>query len=183
MALVLGFVGPIASGKDAAVDYIKQKTQAEVFGFSDVLKEILALMYLTPDRDHLTKLSEIVRDAFGDDVLAKTILAKVNDAKSAVVGVEGIRRWADIETLSQNPNFHLISIEVDPKIRYERITKRTEKPDDKGKTWEEFLADNQKSTELAIQDVAAKAEFHVDNGGTMENLYKQLDEILEKLQG
>lgn len=181
MALVVGFVGPIASGKDAAVDYIKQKMGAEVFGFSDVLKEILALLYLPADRDHLTKLSEIVREAFGDDVLAKTIVAKVNDAKSSVVAVEGIRRPADIANLSQHPNFHLISIEVDPKIRYERITKRTEKPDDKGKTWEEFLADNQKSTELAIQEVAATAEFHVDNSGTMEDLYKQLDEIIEKL--
>lgn len=181
MALVLGFVGPIASGKDAAVNYIKQKMGAEVFGFSDVLKEILALMYLPADRDHLTKLSEILREAFGNDILAKNIVTKVNNAKASVVAVEGIRRSADIVNLRQHPNFHLISIEADPKIRYERLIKRTEKPDDKGKTWEEFLADNQKSTELAIQEVAATAEFHVDNSGTMENLYKQLDEIIDKL--
>ncbi len=178
MALIMGFVGPIASGKDAAVDYIKQKMGAEVFGFSEVLKDILQLLYLPADRDKLIKLSEILRGAFGDDILSKVIVARANNAKSAVVAIEGIRRWADIEILKDDPNFHLISIETDPRIRYERITKRSEKPDDQNKTWEEFLADNQRSTEVAIQELADKAEFHVDNSGTMEDLYKQLDEVM-----
>ncbi|HOX97217.1 MAG TPA: hypothetical protein PL066_02600, partial [bacterium] len=112
MALIMGFVGPIASGKDAAVDYIKQKMGAEVFGFSEVLKDILQLLYLPADRDKLIKLSEILRGAFGDDILSKVIVARANNAKSAVVAIEGIRRWADIEILKDDPNFHLISIET-----------------------------------------------------------------------
>jgi dephospho-CoA kinase len=181
MALIVGFVGPIASGKDAAVAYLRDKYQAEIFGFSEVLKDILELLYLSADRDKLIKLSEILRGAFGDDILAQVIVAKANNAKSLVVAIDGIRRWADIEILKSNPNFHLISIETDPRIRYERIVKRSEKPDDQNKTWEEFLADNQRSTEVAIQELADKAEFHVDNSETMEDLYKQLDEIIARL--
>ncbi len=78
------------------------------------------------------------------------------------------------------PGFKIIYIDTDIKTRYDRLIQRNEKPDDRTKTYEQFLADEQRPTELSIDEVAREANYVITNNGTLEELYTQIDTIVQQ---
>lgn len=178
--IVLGFVGLIASGKGTAAKYLQEKYSADTFRFSTMLRDLCDRVYLEKSRDNLIKMSEAIRQTFGEDTMSKVISEDAKNAKKDIIVVEGIRRMADIEYLSKLPNFILVEIFAEPTRRWERLTKRGENPDDNTKTYEQFLADHNRSAEISTPEVAKHATEHIDNNGSEGELDRQLDELIEK---
>lgn len=178
--IIFGFAGPMSSGKDTAANYLAKKYAGVNYSFSTMLKDVLERYHLEFNRDNLIKISEAMRERFGEDILAKTIAEDVKNDQNKIISISNVRRLADIKFLSDIPGFVLIAIDAEPKIRYERLVKRAEKSDDVNKTYEQFLADQQRSTETTIPEVMSKAQETINNDGTLENLYSQLDELIKK---
>ncbi|MBT5337948.1 AAA family ATPase [Candidatus Falkowbacteria bacterium] len=179
--LIIGFVGEIASGKGEASDYITKKHQTGYFRFSTIIREVLKRLHLEESRETMQRISLVLRENFGQDLFAKVIAKDAENDPHQIVCVDGIRRTPDIKYLRELPNFHLINIQTEEKIRFERIIRRAENPDDKNKTFQEFQKDQQGETELTIREVAKQANFIVNNNGTFEELYSQLDDLITKL--
>ncbi len=180
--IIFGFVGPIASGKGTVCQYLKDKHEAEIFRFSTMLRDVLDRFYIEQSRENMQAASSALRQTFGDDLMSKTIAKDVATAKSQIVGVDGVRRLPDIKYLREVPGFYLVEINADQKIRFERITKRDENADDTTKTFEQFQADEQREAEQQIKTVAQTADFHINNDGTLDDLYRQIEEILDKVK-
>ncbi len=178
--IILGFVGELSGGKGTACAYLKEKYNAPSYRFSTILRDVLNRLYLEINRPNLQELSRILRETFGQDTLAKVIASDVKNDTSEIITVDGIRRLADIKYLKEIPGFHLIYLTADQKIRYERMTKRGENSDDNTKTFEEFQKDEQAEAELEIKETATSADFTINNDGTPEELYSQLEEILKE---
>jgi len=176
--IIIGFTGPIASGKEVAKKYLEEKYGANSHRFSTMLRDILNRLYIPLTRTNLQDISTTIRGCFGDDTMANVISEDVKNDNHDIVVVEGIRRLADIGALMALPNFFLISIEADSKIRYQRLIKRNENDGDSLKTYEDFLADHQKETETQIESVMAAAKFHLNNDGSLEDLYNQIEKII-----
>jgi len=130
----------------------------------------------------MQNLSFDLRKRFGSDILARVIAEDVKNDPHNIVVIDGVRRLADISRLTELSNFHLISINASPEIRYERMKLRNENAGDADKTFEEFLEDDRREAELQIPEVMAAASFNLDNNGTLEELYSQIDKILEEIQ-
>ncbi|HNU81256.1 MAG TPA: AAA family ATPase [bacterium] len=180
--LVLGFVGKLASGKAVCQKYISEKYNAGSARFSTALRDILNRLYLPISRENMQNLSFDLRKRFGSDILARVIAEDVKNDPHNIVVIDGVRRLADISRLTELSNFHLISINASPEIRYERMKLRNENAGDADKTFEEFLEDDRREAELQIPEVMAAASFNLDNNGTLEELYSQIDKILEEIQ-
>ncbi len=179
--IILGFVGPLAAGKGTTCQYLKEKYNANAYRFSTVLRDVLDRLYLEQNRKNLQYISLILRKAFGDDLLALAIAKDVENDNSSFISIDGIRREPDIKYLKELPKFHLIYITADQKIRYERIIKRVENTDDSKKTFEQFKKDEKRETERQIKQVAKLAKFTINNNGTFEQLYQQIEDILKKI--
>ncbi|HLC89895.1 MAG TPA: AAA family ATPase [Patescibacteria group bacterium] len=179
--IIFGFVGPIASGKGTVCQYLKENHQAAIYKFSTPLRDILARIYQEINRDNLQNLSSALRQSFGDDLLALTITNDIKNEKNNLIAIDGVRREPDIKYLKEIPGFYLIEINSEQKTRWERITKRGENSDDNQKTFAEFQADEQKEAERQIKEVAKLAKFKVDNNGTRDELYRQVEEILKNI--
>jgi dephospho-CoA kinase len=110
--------------------------------------------------------------------MARVIAEDVKNDPTDVVIVEGIRRLADIATLKDLPNFYLVSVDAAPELRYQRLVKRNENIGDADKTFEQFLADQEREAEIEIPVVMAQAKYHLNNNGTLAELYKQIDKII-----
>lgn len=180
--IIFGFSGLLSSGKGTAAKYLEEKYRASTYRFSTMLRDILNRIYVEQTRDNLIKLSEILRSAFGEDTLAKTIAKDAENDSNPIIVVEGIRRLADISYLQKLPNFILVEIFANPQIRYERLVKRGENADDNTKTYEQFLADHQRSTELSILDVIKEAKEKLNNNGDLESMQQQIDALIKKYQ-
>lgn len=179
MKKIIGLVGPGGAGKGAAGAYLREKYGAGYHRFSEIIQRLTDQIYLEPSRDNLIRMSEAVRHEFGEDILARTMAHDVERDAAEIVCVDGIRRLADIEFLLPLSNFILVHLTADPEIRWQRIRMRKEKPDDANKTLEQFQADEQRSTEVSIAAVAAQARVQIVNNGTKEELFAQLEKLLQ----
>ncbi len=180
--IIIGIVGEIAAGKGAAADYLKNTYGGTIFKFSTPMREVLSRVYVEPTRENLQNLSTALRKMYGEDLFAKVIAKDAAGSISPFIITDGIRRPSDIVELVKLPNFHLLAVVADEKLRYERVKARNENANDANKTWDDFLKDSSAETELTIRDIAAKAEFTVDNNGSFDDLHKNLDAIIAKIR-
>lgn len=180
--IILGFVGDLAGGKGTIAQYIKDKYATNTYRFSTMLRDILDRVYVEHTRENMQNLSTFLRENYGQDVMSKVIAKDVENDTNNLVVVEGIRRPTDITYLQEIPGFHLIYITADSKIRWERLVKRAENPGDPEKTYEEFLADEQAEADRMIKELGAKAEITIDNNGTMDELFVQVEHIISQLK-
>ena len=178
--IIFGFVGQIASGKGAATNHLKEKYEAKSYRFSTMLRDVVDRIYIEQNRENLQKISRVLRENFGEDVMARVMSEDVKNNNSKFIVIDGIRRPSDVAYLKDVPGFVLISIEADIEKRYERIVKRGENPDETNKTMEEFKEDSRRESELKIDEIAEQAHERIDNNGLLDDLYKQLDELVEK---
>jgi dephospho-CoA kinase len=178
--LILGFTGEIASGKGTASKYVMEKYGAPSYRFSTMLRDVLKRLYLEPSRENMQNISTVLRQNFGEDLMAKVIFHDAKDSTDEIVVIDGIRRLADITYLKELPSFKLVYVEANLEKRYERITKRGENPDDNSKTIEQFKKDHEAETELQITGLKEYANYVIDNNEGLEFLYNQVDKIISE---
>lgn len=178
MKMILGFSGQIGSGKGTVAKHIVDKYGASHYRFSDILREVSDYLRIEKTRDNLQDLSTILRQRFGQDLLTKLIFEKVKEDANDFIAVEGIRLAEDVDYLKRLPEFHFVYIEADPKTRYERILKRKENPGDAEKTFEQFLQDQEDEADIQIQGLKKKAQYVLENNGTVEELKQKTDELI-----
>ncbi|MCD4761021.1 AAA family ATPase [bacterium] len=176
--IILGFTALLAGGKGIACKYLMEQHGADKFRFSTVLRDMLARVYLPDSRKNMQLLSQLLRENFSQDILSKAVSEDIKVADSKIIVIDGMRRFTDMEHLKNLSGFKLVAIEVDPNVRYERLVKRNENPGDDKKTYEEFLKDEQAEAEIEIPAVMKQADITIDNNGTLEEFYKQLDQLI-----
>ena len=176
--IIIGIVGEIASGKGAITKYVLEKYQATEYRFSDILRDILERVHLDVVRKNLASLSLGLREYYGQDILAYALAQDIKNDNGQLIVLDGIRREADLKYLKEMDNFVLVYVEADMKLRYERLIGRNEKQDDKMKTFEEFKNDHKLETETTIKELKNIADVTIDNNGTLEELYGQVDKII-----
>jgi len=179
--IILGFAGEMSCGKGTAANYVVKKYNGSYHRFSTMLRDLARRMYIEENRDDLQKISTFFRQNFGEDIMSKVIYNDVKDDSHEIVAVDGVRRIMDIRYLKDLPGFKLVYIEAEMKKRYERIVKRRENTDDAVKTFEEFRHDHEQESELQIKDLKKNADFILNNNGTTEEMYEQIDAIIRKL--
>jgi len=177
---IIGLVGPMASGKGTIAEYLKKEKRAEILKFSTPLRDVLERLHADISRINMQNVSKALRESLGQDLLAKVIAGDVENSNEEIVVVDGIRRWDDIKYLKEKKGFILVAIDADVKIRYERLVKRGENEGDSNKTYEEFLSDHEKETELTIPEIMKSADKTIDNNGDLENLYNQINKIINE---
>lgn len=180
--IILGLVGEIASGKDTIAEYLRKKYQSQTISFSQPLRDILDRMYLPQNRENMANLGHDLRQRFGRDIIAKAVGQEIEKSKKSIICLPNVRLKEDITYLKNKPGFFLIHIKAEPKIRYQRLTKRSQNTDDQTKTWAQFQRDAKLPTEIQIRRVARQAKFVIDNNGNYKNLYRQTEDIIKKIK-
>jgi len=179
MKIILGLSGKIASGKGTTAKYLVENKEATSHRFSSALRDLNRRLYLEENRENLQKMSTAVREHFGQDILCKVIYRDVKKDENELIVIDGVRREQDLSELRRLKEFRLIYIEADLEKRFERIKQRDENSDDKEKTLEEFKADHQREAEQEIKKLKKKANFVVNNNGSFNELYEQINNIIK----
>ncbi|MEK7655252.1 MAG: AAA family ATPase [Patescibacteria group bacterium] len=177
--LIIGLVGRKGSGKGTVAKILKEKYGASVYRFSDVLREILDLLFVEKSRENLVQLSEILRNEFGQDVLKLALLQKIRNDTSALIVMDGLRRLGDLEGLKDISNFQLVCVSVPPGIRYERLKARGENAGETTRTFESFMELEKAPTEVTIGPVEELADITLDNSGTPDELERKVEEMMD----
>ncbi len=177
--LLFGLVGLQGCGKGTLADILTQQYGAGYFRFSAVIGDILNRLAIEKTRENFIKASVALRESFGEDVFSYAIETAALAAPQEIVVIDGIRRPEDVVALEPLPHFHLIAIEANAELRYERMKKRGEKATEANLTWEQFLNDEQAPTERGIPFVMNRAKYRLSNNGTREQFLQSAQALLE----
>lgn len=178
--LILGLVGKQGCGKGTVADLLRTEYGAGYYRFSAILSDILNRLSIEKSRDNLIKISIALREQFGEDVLSYAIESEAVHANQDLVIIDGIRRPEDIVALEPLPEFHLLAIDADAKLRFERMKNRGEKSGESNMSWEQFQSEEQAPTEVTIPQVIARASETIINDGTREELEAKIHDLMVK---
>lgn len=180
--IIIAISGNIASGKNEMAKYIEKKHGGFSYRSSEVLRDILKRMNLSEKRENMQKVSTMIREYFGDNIISYIASCDLKKIRNNIIAIDGIRRLSDIEFFKKDFLVKLIYLEADLKKRFERIQKRSENSDDKKKTFKNFQNDHKREAEKRIRSLKSKADFIIKNNGTKKDFYNKIDEIIKKLK-
>lgn len=180
--MIIGLTGKNGSGKGVAADFLKEMGY-QYHSLSDVIREEMTKKKITITRENLIKFANEMRTSYGPSILAEKILVKLDVDKNYVV--DSIRNPFEVETLRKRKDFHLIVIEAEPKIRFERTKARARENDPM--TYEEFLKID--AAEAGSRDPASQqlnrtqelADAAVENNGSLDEFHDQLKQVIRLL--
>lgn len=178
--IIFGLVGPLAGGKGTVKKYIEEKYHGKDCRFSTSLRDVLNRLDVPTSRENLQKLSTVLRGVFGEDLLSKAIAKEAVGLDADIVVIDGVRRMTDISHLLPQKNFVLVAVDADPKIRFERLVSRNENAGDDKKTFRQFLKDHESEADRQVPEVMKSAKETINNDGTLEDLYQQVDSLVKR---
>jgi dephospho-CoA kinase len=181
--ITIGITGTIGAGKGTIVDYLEAKGFRHYSAREFIVAEIKR-RGMPVNRDSMT----IVADDFRATHAPSYIIESLYD-KASVAGVdaiiESIRATGEVKAMKSKPGFYLFAVDADPKIRYERIRSRASATD--AVSFEKFLADERREINPAdptrgdLLGCIELADFQITNSGTIEELRRQVDDILAEI--
>ncbi|MES2014543.1 MAG: AAA family ATPase [Patescibacteria group bacterium] len=179
--MILGITGTIGAGKGTVASYLAKK------GF----RHISVSTFLTEEAERrgvgVTRVvcREIANEYRRGDstALLRAVLDGYDSTKENIV-VEALHTVPEVSYVHQLGG-KVISVDAPLSIRYERIQSRGGEKDHVSR--EEFLREQNRQMVSENQDennlvaAIATADFHIENAEISEGLFKQIDDILEKI--
>lgn len=180
MKKVIGILGEKFSGKDETANYLVKKYGAFHVRFSHPLDEILNSLSLPVSRRNEIDLGRGLRQVFGEHVLLNAIVERVKKSGSELVVVNGIRydEFAPIKDLGAL----MVYVTAPAELRFTRFQTRQEKADDASMDFGQFLEQEKEWTERDIPSLGQQADFKLENTGSLDELYKKIDEIISRIK-
>lgn len=173
---VVGLTGPNAAGKGEVAAHLRRRGFT-CHSLSDVVREEAAAQGLPPEREHLIRIGNDLRDAGGAGVLAERILPRL----TGFAVVDSIRNPVEVEVLRTLPRFLLVGVDAPVEVRFRRSVSRSRIGDPT--TLEEFKAREiqENSADPNGQQLGATlrlADVILSNSGDLHDLRSEVDRVL-----
>ena len=183
---IIGITGTLGAGKGTIVDYLAKHHKFQHFSVRMYLSKIIKERGLEVNRDSLVAVANELRAQNTPSFIAEELYRTAKESGVDCI-IESIRTVGEVNALHAKGNFHLFAVDADQKLRYERIIERASETD---KISFETFADNERremtSTDPNKQNLSAVmllSDFKFVNNGSFDELYRQIDEVLQKIRG
>jgi len=181
--MIVGIVGPIASGKDVVARILEEKGFVKL-NLSDEVREEAKSRGVAIERKNLQDIGNEMRKKYGEGYWAERLLKKMQIGKNYVI--TGIRNPGEILRFKIAGDFTLIGVDAPDVKRFEWIVAR--KKDSDPKTLEEIraidardLGVGEESYGQQVQKCMDFVEHKIENNGTLEELKQKVEKLLEEI--
>lgn len=180
----IALVGESGSGKGLFIELLKKilpDKRIISIRFSDVLCDILDILDIRKTRDNIDTLVTALRSAFHDEGLLVSAMRKRMQGMNAdIIILDGLRKEKEV-SLVREQNGLLVYVAAEEKIRFERLSQRTEKSDEAGMIWEQFKEQSMADPQVQIRHIGqALADARLENNGTVEEFEKAVRTFINK---
>jgi len=171
--LVIGLAGPVATGKTVTGQYIQSKGY-QYIRYSQIIAEDIALSGQAK-RGDLRQEGWKRYSGHQQYALNKQLAARITADQQLVI--DGMRHCEDYTFWKEQEfrRFFLIYIDSDYSLRQHRF-------EDRGEDSVNYQEAVSAPVESHVDQLRKKADFLVENNGTLDQLFSKIDQILLKLK-
>lgn len=181
-AVVICIIGQPGSGKDCLGNFLEKKKNFSHISTGNIIREEMKKENIPIDRKNMRIFSQNRRREIGNSYPANIAVGKI-------VGdtvISGPRNTEEVHVFKDKfgENFILVAVDAPIKVRYERIKNGRGRTGD-DISFNEFKA--QEEAELSskthgLNELLLAADYVVDNSGTEEKMFAEMNRILGKVQ-
>ena len=181
---IIGITGTLGAGKGTVVDYLIEHYGYKHYSVRGYLIEEAKRRGMELNRDTFVVVANDLRAKHTPSYITDQLyLQAAENGTNAII--ESVRTPGEVESLRKQENFILFAVDADPKIRYERVVVRGSETDHI--SYETFLENEAREMSSAdpnhqnIGRCMQMADYVFNNDGDFENLYQQVERVLNKL--
>lgn len=185
--IVVGLTAKPGGGKGTFVKLLREVCRKDNYfpsiggpRFSDALRETLEMFGIIASRHNLQELAKCLNSAC-PGAIANGMRSKLEKDWNEIKIADGVRWLYDEPMVRGFANGLIVYVHATPEKRYERIRARRENPGDEEKTQEAFLAEDSAETEKYVEEIGSRAEYKIDNNGTLQDYEDQVREFYQKV--
>ena len=180
---IIAFVGLAGAGKSSAVDYVVSKGYPKVY-FGGIVLDAMTAAGLEHTQENEKPFREELRNKEGKDFVARRIINQIHDLINAGqhrIVADGLYSWTEYKALKHEfpGELTVVAIVSPKKLRHHRLLSRPNRPltqaEADQRDWAE-IETIEKGGPIAI------ADHYIFNDGSLENLYKQTDKVLDEIE-
>lgn len=183
--LIIWITWTLGAGKGTIVQYLVEKKWFQHFSVRSFLLQEIEKRELPKSRDTMVLVANELRAQHGASYIAEQLYQQALISGKDTI-IESIRAVGEAEALKGKWNFYLFAVDAQPKIRFERILLRGSDTDKV--SYDEFISNEQREmtntdpTKQNIEKCMQLADYNFNNDGTFDDLYKQVEETIEKIR-
>lgn len=183
MKIVIGLVGPIASGKGTISEYLKS-IGFQYFSLSNVVRAETQERGLEMNRQNLQDVGNDLRENFGGAVLVERLVDEI--MKHDFVVIDGVRNPQEIIAIKDNFDGKIVHISAFKNRRLERYLRRAEDRGEDSASVSKFkkvdardLGQGEDDNGQKVSECLAMADFKLVNNSTVEQFYQDCQAMLD----
>ena len=181
--MILGIAGSFGSGKGTVVEYLSNTLGFKHYSASGFITEEIRRRGMPVNRDSMIVVANDLRKQHGPAYIIETLYERAQ-AEGGKAIIEALRAVAEVRKIKELGG-HVIGVNADPEIRYERAFARGSEKENV--PFEQFLeherleSNPDDPTKQNVFGALEEADIHIDNNGTLEELHAKINEALAKL--
>ncbi|MDY5968892.1 MAG: AAA family ATPase [Bacteroidales bacterium] len=183
--ITIGITGTLGAGKGTIVDYLVKNRGFVHFSVRAFITEEIQRRGYPVNRDYMTMVGNDLRATHSPSYIVEQLYEQAQKTGKNCI-IESVRTPGEVSALRGKPDFYLFAVDADAEIRYERVVLRGSETDHV--TFETFLSNETRemnNTDPNKQNLSAcirQADYRFDNGGTVEDLDKQVEKALKEIE-
>jgi dephospho-CoA kinase len=182
--IIIGITGTLGAGKGTVVEYLTTVKGFVHYSVREFIVEEIKRRGLNVNRDTMVIVANDLRKQHTPAYMAETLYERASASGKNCI-IESIRTVGEIESLRNKSNFYLFAVDANPEVRYCRITQRgTETDHISFSTFLDNETREMTSNDPNHQNISrciALADFVFTNDGSREELYQQLEFVLDSI--
>jgi dephospho-CoA kinase len=180
---IIGITGTLGAGKGTVVEYLVKEHGFRHFSVRSFLTSVIQQRGLTLNRDTMVHVANELRSRHSPAYIVEALYRDAQSSGNDCV-IESIRTPGEIDALEAKGSFQLLAVDANPELRYGRVIERKSATD--RVTYETFLANELREMESSdpnaqnLSECIRRASIHLENNGSFEELYKQVEFLLNQ---
>lgn len=182
--MIIGVTGTLAAGKGTIVEILVEKGFKHYSARWFIIRE-MEKRSLPINRDNMVVVANDLRQQNSPSYIAEE-LYKIARSEGGNVVIESLRTPGEIISLRDKEDFHMLSVDADPKLRYTRMLERGSETDNV--SFEKFMYDEKLEMENIdpakqnIKKCIEMSEIKLENNGSIEDLKEKVEKVLEDIR-
>ena len=181
---ILAIVGMSGSGKSVVVDHLTNLGLPKIYFGGMIYKEMEKRgIERTADGESEKHFREMIRETEGKDWVVRQVIESTKNLIAAGqkrIVLDGLYTWTEYKILKKEfpGQMTVLAVVVDKSIRHKRVAKRPERAFNAEEIQER---DRSEIENLEKGGPIAMADYYLLNNGSVEELEKDVDEVLKKV--